>query len=49
MCVLVFSGHCRYALGMEDGRIKDEDITASSQWYETMGPQYARSVWLKDI
>uniref|UniRef100_A0A672GDS7 receptor protein-tyrosine kinase n=1 Tax=Salarias fasciatus TaxID=181472 RepID=A0A672GDS7_SALFA len=34
--------HCRYALGMEDGRIRDEDITASSQWYETTGPQYAR-------
>ncbi|KAJ8005616.1 hypothetical protein DPEC_G00119790 [Dallia pectoralis] len=34
--------HCRYSLGMEDGRIKDHDITASSQWYETTGPQYAR-------
>uniref|UniRef100_A0A674P1E8 receptor protein-tyrosine kinase n=1 Tax=Takifugu rubripes TaxID=31033 RepID=A0A674P1E8_TAKRU len=34
--------HCRYALGMEDGRIPDEAITASSQWYETTGPQYAR-------
>ncbi|XP_047237251.1 discoidin domain-containing receptor 2 isoform X5 [Girardinichthys multiradiatus] len=34
--------HCRYALGMEDGRISDEDLTASSQWYETTGPQYAR-------
>uniref|UniRef100_A0A8D3B3L8 Discoidin domain-containing receptor 2 n=1 Tax=Scophthalmus maximus TaxID=52904 RepID=A0A8D3B3L8_SCOMX len=34
--------HCRYALGMEDGRIRDDDITASSQWYETTGPQYAR-------
>ncbi|XP_069562025.1 discoidin domain-containing receptor 2 isoform X1 [Brachyistius frenatus] len=34
--------HCRYALGMEDGRIKDNDITASSQWYETTGPRYAR-------
>uniref|UniRef100_A0A8C7EYA3 receptor protein-tyrosine kinase n=1 Tax=Oncorhynchus kisutch TaxID=8019 RepID=A0A8C7EYA3_ONCKI len=34
--------HCRYPLGMEDGRIKDHDITASSQWYETTGPQYAR-------
>lgn len=34
--------HCRYALGMEDGRIRDADITASSQWYETTGPQYAR-------
>uniref|UniRef100_H3DH64 Discoidin domain-containing receptor 2 n=1 Tax=Tetraodon nigroviridis TaxID=99883 RepID=H3DH64_TETNG len=34
--------HCRYALGMEDGRIPDEAITASSQWYKTTGPQYAR-------
>uniref|UniRef100_A0A673HDB2 receptor protein-tyrosine kinase n=1 Tax=Sinocyclocheilus rhinocerous TaxID=307959 RepID=A0A673HDB2_9TELE len=34
--------HCRYPLGMEDGRIKNDDITASSQWYETTGPQYAR-------
>ncbi|XP_061117287.1 LOW QUALITY PROTEIN: discoidin domain-containing receptor 2 [Conger conger] len=34
--------HCRYPLGMEDGRITDDDITASSQWYETTGPQYAR-------
>uniref|UniRef100_A0A3Q2EES7 receptor protein-tyrosine kinase n=1 Tax=Cyprinodon variegatus TaxID=28743 RepID=A0A3Q2EES7_CYPVA len=34
--------HCRYALGMEDGRIRDEDLTASSQWYKTTGPQYAR-------
>ncbi|XP_051535726.1 discoidin domain-containing receptor 2 [Myxocyprinus asiaticus] len=33
---------CRYPLGMEDGRIKNDDITASSQWYETTGPQYAR-------
>ncbi|XP_014885428.1 discoidin domain-containing receptor 2 isoform X1 [Poecilia latipinna] len=34
--------HCRYALGMEDGRIPNEDLTASSRWYETTGPQYAR-------
>ncbi|XP_018584257.1 discoidin domain-containing receptor 2 isoform X3 [Scleropages formosus] len=49
--LLVFQGdalaqidpaHCRYPLGMEDGRIKDDDITASSQWYDTTGPQYAR-------
>lgn len=33
---------CRYALGLEDGRIRDEAITASSQWYDTTGPQYAR-------
>lgn len=48
LCVCVCSAHCRYALGMEDGRIQDEAITASSQWYETTGPQYARSVCLKD-
>uniref|UniRef100_A0A8C4ZZA2 Tyrosine-protein kinase receptor n=1 Tax=Gadus morhua TaxID=8049 RepID=A0A8C4ZZA2_GADMO len=40
MCV--FYIHCRSALGMQDGRIKDSDITASSQWYETTGPKYAR-------
>nr|XP_057927117.1 discoidin domain-containing receptor 2 isoform X3 [Doryrhamphus excisus] len=34
--------HCRYALGMEDGRIQDDDITASSRWHETTGAQYAR-------
>ncbi|KAK2838146.1 hypothetical protein Q5P01_015358 [Channa striata] len=34
--------HCRSALGMGDKRIKDEAITASSQWYETTGPQFAR-------
>ncbi|XP_066509320.1 discoidin domain-containing receptor 2 [Hoplias malabaricus] len=35
-------GLCRYPLGMEDGRIKNDDITASSQWYDTTGPQYGR-------
>ncbi|KAG9467028.1 hypothetical protein GDO78_015752 [Eleutherodactylus coqui] len=33
---------CRYALGMHDRTIRDEDITASSQWYESTGPQFAR-------
>lgn len=33
---------CRYPLGMHEGTIRDEDITASSQWYESTGPQYAR-------
>ncbi|XP_064420345.1 discoidin domain-containing receptor 2 isoform X2 [Latimeria chalumnae] len=33
---------CRYALGMQEGTIRDEAITASSQWYESTGPQYAR-------
>uniref|UniRef100_I3K889 receptor protein-tyrosine kinase n=1 Tax=Oreochromis niloticus TaxID=8128 RepID=I3K889_ORENI len=36
------SSHCRYPLGMEDGRIKDDALKASSQWHETTGPQYAR-------
>lgn len=35
-------GLCRYALGLEDGRIKDEALSASSQWHFTTGPQYAR-------
>uniref|UniRef100_A0A3B3TNJ5 receptor protein-tyrosine kinase n=1 Tax=Poecilia latipinna TaxID=48699 RepID=A0A3B3TNJ5_9TELE len=42
VCVILCSEHCRYALGMEDGRIPNEDLTASSRWYETTGPQYAR-------
>lgn len=35
-------GQCRYALGLEDGRIRDEALSASSQWHFTTGPQYAR-------
>uniref|UniRef100_A0AAV2MPR0 receptor protein-tyrosine kinase n=1 Tax=Knipowitschia caucasica TaxID=637954 RepID=A0AAV2MPR0_KNICA len=35
-------GLCRYALGLEDGRIRDEALSASSQWHITTGPQYAR-------
>ncbi|KAF6716962.1 Discoidin domain-containing receptor 2, partial [Oryzias melastigma] len=35
-------GHCRFPLGLEDGRVKDEDISASSKWYQTTGPQFAR-------
>uniref|UniRef100_A0A8C0GC10 Discoidin domain-containing receptor 2 n=1 Tax=Chelonoidis abingdonii TaxID=106734 RepID=A0A8C0GC10_CHEAB len=31
---------CRYPLGMHEGTIRDEDITASSQWYDSTGPQY---------
>ncbi|KAG8447380.1 hypothetical protein GDO86_014739 [Hymenochirus boettgeri] len=38
----VIPASCRYALGMHDRTIRDEDITASSQWYESTGPQYAR-------
>lgn len=41
---LLVPEQCRYALGMEDGRIKDQDLSASSQWYDTTGPQNARSV-----
>ncbi|OCT55421.1 hypothetical protein XELAEV_18002174mg [Xenopus laevis] len=40
------------ALGMHDRTIRDEDITGSSQWYKSIGPQYSRlqheegsSVW----
>ncbi|KAM4662872.1 discoidin domain-containing receptor 2-like [Discoglossus pictus] len=38
----VIPAMCRYALGMHDRTIRDEDITASSQWHESTGPQYAR-------
>ncbi|NXW92216.1 DDR2 protein, partial [Alopecoenas beccarii] len=43
-CLLLFpfSAICRYPLGMHEGTIRDEDITASSQWYDSTGPQYAR-------
>uniref|UniRef100_A0A3Q3ADN8 receptor protein-tyrosine kinase n=1 Tax=Kryptolebias marmoratus TaxID=37003 RepID=A0A3Q3ADN8_KRYMA len=34
--------YCRDALGMQDERIEDEDLTASSKWYDTTGPQNAR-------
>ncbi|OCT56043.1 hypothetical protein XELAEV_18003016mg [Xenopus laevis] len=33
---------CHYALGMHDRTIRDEDITGSSQWYKSIGPQYSR-------
>uniref|UniRef100_A0A8C4WT67 Tyrosine-protein kinase receptor n=1 Tax=Eptatretus burgeri TaxID=7764 RepID=A0A8C4WT67_EPTBU len=33
---------CRYPLGMEDGSIADEDITASSEWNDSTGAKYAR-------
>ncbi|CAN0351273.1 unnamed protein product [Lampetra fluviatilis] len=35
-------GLCRYALGMQDGTIRDEDISASSEWYESTGARFAR-------
>lgn len=41
-----FLAICRYPLGMHEGTIRDEDITASSQWYDSTGPQYARWVHL---
>uniref|UniRef100_A0A8D0GI81 Discoidin domain-containing receptor 2 n=1 Tax=Sphenodon punctatus TaxID=8508 RepID=A0A8D0GI81_SPHPU len=40
--VSLFPAICRYPLGMHEGTIQDEDITASSQWYDSTGPQYAR-------
>ncbi|NXF29477.1 DDR2 protein, partial [Nyctibius bracteatus] len=42
LLVFPFSAICRYPLGMHEGTIRDEDITASSQWYDSTGPQYAR-------
>ncbi|XP_043913910.1 discoidin domain-containing receptor 2-like isoform X2 [Protopterus annectens] len=33
---------CRFPLGMNEGKIRDEDITASSQFYDTTGPRFAR-------
>ncbi|GCB80295.1 hypothetical protein scyTo_0016151 [Scyliorhinus torazame] len=35
-------GLCRYALGMQDGTILDEDITASSEWYGSTAARYGR-------
>uniref|UniRef100_UPI00358F9335 discoidin domain-containing receptor 2-like n=1 Tax=Myxine glutinosa TaxID=7769 RepID=UPI00358F9335 len=33
---------CRFPLGMQDGSIPDISITASSQWYPSTAPWYAR-------
>ncbi|XP_069097450.1 discoidin domain-containing receptor 2-like isoform X2 [Pleurodeles waltl] len=38
----VIAAQCRYPLGMHDRTIRDEDITASSYWHQSTGPQYAR-------
>ncbi|XP_069791533.1 discoidin domain-containing receptor 2-like isoform X2 [Narcine bancroftii] len=35
-------GLCRYALGMQDGTIPDEDITASSEWYGSTAARFGR-------
>ncbi|XP_072908188.1 discoidin domain-containing receptor 2-like isoform X2 [Hemitrygon akajei] len=35
-------GLCRYALGMQDGTIPDEDITASNEWYKSTAAQFGR-------
>ncbi|XP_067868887.1 discoidin domain-containing receptor 2-like isoform X4 [Heterodontus francisci] len=35
-------GLCRYALGMEDGTIPDEDVTASSEWYGSTAARFGR-------
>ncbi|XP_043575625.1 discoidin domain-containing receptor 2-like [Chiloscyllium plagiosum] len=37
-------GLCRYALGMQDGTIADEDITASSEWYGSTAARFGR-IW----
>ena len=33
---------CNYPLGMEDGRIQDSQLTASSQYSDDLAPAYAR-------
>uniref|UniRef100_A0A4W3KGC9 Discoidin domain-containing receptor 2 n=1 Tax=Callorhinchus milii TaxID=7868 RepID=A0A4W3KGC9_CALMI len=33
---------CRYPLGMSSGQIQDEDITASSHWYDSTAAKYGR-------
>ncbi|XP_078476130.1 discoidin domain-containing receptor 2-like [Lampetra planeri] len=33
---------CRYPLGVQDGLIPDDDITASSQWYSSTAAKYGR-------
>ena len=33
---------CNYPLGMEDGRIQNSQLTASSQWDATLAPAHAR-------
>ncbi|XP_055515949.1 discoidin domain-containing receptor 2-like [Leucoraja erinacea] len=35
-------GLCRYALGMQDGKIRDEDITASSECHGSTAAHFAR-------
>lgn len=35
-------GQCSAALGMENGEILDEDITASSMYDPSLGPKHAR-------
>uniref|UniRef100_UPI00398E7098 discoidin domain-containing receptor 2 isoform X2 n=1 Tax=Pristiophorus japonicus TaxID=55135 RepID=UPI00398E7098 len=35
-------GQCRYPLGMQDGKIPDEDITASSEWYGSTAARFGR-------
>lgn len=44
------SGECRTALGMEEGRIPDHAISASSSYEaKSVGPQNARSVFYTNI
>lgn len=39
---------CRYPLGMSGGQIRDEDISASSQWSESTAARHGRYVSLQD-
>ncbi|XP_012279165.1 discoidin domain-containing receptor 2 [Orussus abietinus] len=40
--MLIVSGQCTAALGMENGEIPDEDISASSMYAPSLDPKYAR-------
>uniref|UniRef100_UPI00358E76DD discoidin domain-containing receptor 2-like isoform X3 n=1 Tax=Myxine glutinosa TaxID=7769 RepID=UPI00358E76DD len=39
---LITLGTCRYALGVQDGRVTDNQLSASSQWYGTTAAKYGR-------
>uniref|UniRef100_A0A4W3K340 Discoidin domain-containing receptor 2 n=1 Tax=Callorhinchus milii TaxID=7868 RepID=A0A4W3K340_CALMI len=39
---MLLSSVCRYPLGMSSGQIQDEDITASSHWYDSTAAKYGR-------
>ncbi|XP_003693128.2 discoidin domain-containing receptor 2-like isoform X1 [Apis florea] len=42
LCRTFDSGQCTAALGMENGEIPDEDISASSMYDPSLGPKHAR-------